>query len=207
MVIAGAGGHAIEILEVLEESSYSRVIRFFDDTGISRENLVLGRFQRITSLSDATVLFKNDPGFALGVGKPSVRKLLFDKLTAAGGVVRSVISPYARIGKNKVLLGEGLNIMTGAVLTVSTEVGNGTLIHIHCSIHHDTVIGDFCELSPGCRILGNVRIGSYVSVGTNAVILPGVSIGDNAVIGAGAVVTTDVPAGIRVAGVPAKRKL
>jgi len=35
-------------------------------------------------------------------------------------------------------------------------------------------------------------------------IIAGVTIGDNAVIGANAVVTKDVPAGAKVAGVPAR---
>jgi acetyltransferase-like isoleucine patch superfamily enzyme len=42
------------------------------------------------------------------------------------------------------------------------------------------------------------------SIGSGAVILPGVEIGARAVIGAGAVVTKSVPAGMVVAGVPAR---
>ncbi|MGH3624972.1 MAG: acyltransferase, partial [Sciscionella sp.] len=49
------------------------------------------------------------------------------------------------------------------------------------------------------------RIGDRVFLGANAVVLMGVSIGDEAVIGAGSVVTTDVPARVIVAGVPARR--
>ena len=203
MVIAGAGGHAIEVLGILDQNRYAGTIRFFDDTAGSGGR-VFGVHEVLTSAEEAAAVFAEDRSFVIGVGRPSARRLLFDKLTDAGGIVRSVISPYAHIGSRDVLLGEGLNIMTGAVLTVATKIGLGTLIHVHCSIHHDTVIGEFCELSPGCRILGKVRIGSFVSVGTGAVILPGISIGDKAVIGAGAVVTADVPPGMKVAGVPAK---
>jgi sugar O-acyltransferase (sialic acid O-acetyltransferase NeuD family) len=205
MLIAGAGGHAIEVLSVLEERSYSRPVVFFDDTGNPREDLVLDVFRRVTSLEEAAAVFAIDAGFIIGVGKPGVRKLLFDKLTGVGGVVQSVISPHARIGSHKVRLAEGLNIMTGAVITTSTDIGKGTLVRIHCSIHHDTVIGEFCELSPGCRILGSVKIGSYVSVGTGAIVLPGVHLGDHSVVGAGAVVRENVLPGVRVAGVPAKK--
>jgi acetyltransferase-like isoleucine patch superfamily enzyme len=42
------------------------------------------------------------------------------------------------------------------------------------------------------------------SIGSGATILCGITIGENAVVGAGSVVTRDVPAGVVVAGTPAK---
>jgi bifunctional UDP-N-acetylglucosamine pyrophosphorylase/glucosamine-1-phosphate N-acetyltransferase len=48
------------------------------------------------------------------------------------------------------------------------------------------------------------ELGADVKVGSNNVLVAPVSIGDGAVTGAGAVVTRDVPAGDKVAGVPAK---
>lgn len=42
------------------------------------------------------------------------------------------------------------------------------------------------------------------SIGSNATILCGIRIGKGAMVGAGAVVTVDVPAGAKVAGVPAR---
>ena len=43
------------------------------------------------------------------------------------------------------------------------------------------------------------------AIGTAAVIMPGVTIGEGAIVGAGAVVTKDVPDGVVVAGIPARR--
>ena len=42
------------------------------------------------------------------------------------------------------------------------------------------------------------------SIGSSSTIMCGVTIGENAIVGAGAVVTKDVPAGVVVAGVPAR---
>jgi len=43
------------------------------------------------------------------------------------------------------------------------------------------------------------------SIGSGAVLLCGITVGEGALIGAGAVVTDDVPSGVTVAGVPARR--
>jgi acetyltransferase-like isoleucine patch superfamily enzyme len=48
------------------------------------------------------------------------------------------------------------------------------------------------------------KVGARASIGSNATILCGVTIGADAMVGAGAVVTHDVPAGVIVAGVPAR---
>jgi sugar O-acyltransferase (sialic acid O-acetyltransferase NeuD family) len=204
MIIAGAGGHAIEIASLMEDNNFPNEIYFFDDVNSAPGNKLFDRYHILTSISEVKALFKNDPDFVIGVGKPTLRKLLHDKLIEAGGRLQSLISSKASIGKNGVELGEGLNIMTGAVITSRTIIGKGSLIHIHCSVHHDTVIGEYCELSPGCRILGNVRIGAYTSVGAGAVILPGIHVGEHAVIGAGAVVTKNVADGTTAIGVPAQ---
>jgi sugar O-acyltransferase (sialic acid O-acetyltransferase NeuD family) len=204
MIIAGAGGHAIEIAGVLEENNFQGDIYFFDDVKSTPGSKLFDRFNILTNIKEVQQVFENDPDFVIGVGKPAVRKIIHDKLIQAGGRLQSIISCNASVGKQQVELGEGLNIMTGAVITARSIIGKGSLIHVHCSIHHDTIIGEYCELSPGCRILGNVRIGSYTSVGSGAVILPGIQVGEHAVIGAGAVVTKNVASGITVIGVPAQ---
>lgn len=49
-----------------------------------------------------------------------------------------------------------------------------------------------------------IVVGHGVWIGAGAVILPGVTIGEHAVVGAGAIVTKDLPAGVIVAGNPAR---
>jgi sugar O-acyltransferase (sialic acid O-acetyltransferase NeuD family) len=204
MIIAGAGGHAKEILGLFAEQKITENIFLFDDTGFVSNEKVFNRFRVLTSAEDVRKVFETDPFFVLGVGSPSIRKKLAEKLTLLGGKIESVISPFAKIGSYDVKLGKGLNIMTGAVITQNVQVGDYSLIHINATVHHDCTIGEFCELSPGSHILGKVSIGNHVSVGAGAIVLPGVIIEDNVVIGAGAVVTKNIAAGLKVSGVPAK---
>jgi sugar O-acyltransferase (sialic acid O-acetyltransferase NeuD family) len=204
MIIAGAGGHAKEILGVFAEQSITGNIFLFDDIGPVGNEKLFNQFRIIASVNEAKEILAKDPSFVLGVGNPAARKSLVAKLTALGGKVQSVISPFAKIGSYDVQLGKGLNIMTGAVITQNVNIGDYSLIHVNATVHHDCTIGEFCEISPGSHILGKVSIGNYVSIGAGAVILPGKKIGDNVVIGAGAVVTKDVIKGSKVIGVPAK---
>src|SRR5690348_11869700 len=115
MVIGGAGGHAVEIAGVFEENKFNGTLYFFDDVTRVIGSKLLNRFNILTSIKELQQVFENDPDFIIGVGKPSVRKILHDKLLQAGGRLQSVISDNAHIGKLDVQLGEGLNIMTGSV--------------------------------------------------------------------------------------------
>lgn len=71
-------------------------------------------------------------------------------------------------------------------------------------VSHDAIIGDYCEIAPGARVLGRARVGHLTQIGANAVILPDKTVGNNCKVGAGAVVTRDVVDGETVVGVPAK---
>jgi sugar O-acyltransferase (sialic acid O-acetyltransferase NeuD family) len=205
MLIAGAGGHAIELLEVLRANNYKGEITLFDDVNTRSTGLLFSKFKIIHSAFDLNNYFINNPDFCIGVGNPRTRKFMEAKMVSLGGNLVSIISNDALIGNNDVILGNGLNVMQASVITCSTKIGKGSLIHINASVHHNTIIGEYCELSPGCRILGGVVMGSFVSIGSNAVVMRNITIGDGAIVGAGAVVTKDIPAGITVVGVPAKK--
>lgn len=176
----------------------------YDDTPANMDETLLGRFKILKSPEEARQAFRKDPRFVIGVGKPAARELLSDKLESLGGKLTSVISPTASIGCFNNTLGEGLNIMTGAVITEEVTIGRGTLINANATIHHEATIGEFCEIGPGAHILGKVSIGKLTSIGSGAVLLPGIEVGKNVIIGAGAVVTKNVTAGVKVAGAPAR---
>jgi UDP-3-O-[3-hydroxymyristoyl] glucosamine N-acyltransferase len=72
-------------------------------------------------------------------------------------------------------------------------------------VGHDSIIGDFVTVSPGCHISGNVKIGDRVFIGTGAVILEKVSICDDVIIGAGAVVAKSITEPGTYVGVPVKK--
>jgi sugar O-acyltransferase (sialic acid O-acetyltransferase NeuD family) len=204
VLILGARGHAKEVLDVIQQGGEDRELVFFDDMSEDLPERLFDKFRIVRSIRDAEKELSKDKRFVLGIGNPIVRYKLAGKFLALGGDLVSVISPLSRIGNHNVLLGRGLNVMTGAVITNEITVGEGTLINAGCSIHHDTRIGRYCEISPGARVTGGCVIGDFCSIGTGAVLIPRVRLGKNVVVGAGAVVTKDVEDDTMVMGVPAR---
>lgn len=202
MIIAGAGGHAKDLVMGLP-GPHSDLV-FFDDLSDNISSLFLEDFTVIRSVNELKIHFKNDPYFILGVGKPSARKALYEKCIKAGGELKGIRSESSQIGTIDVRIDDGVDIMPFSFISNSVTIGKGTLINTRANVHHDTTIGTFCEISPGSNLLGGVSIGNYCFVGAGVIILPNVTIGNSCVIGAGAVVTTDITDNQRVVGVPAK---
>ena len=204
MIILGAGGHATEIAGILYQMNMNEELFFFDNVTKDVGKRLLNKFEIINSEERVIAEIKKDPRFIIGVGNPYLRHSLSKKFTKLGGMLSSVIAPSAKIGIFSSLINNGLNIMTGAVITEQVEIGNGSLINCNAIVHHGCTIGEFCEISPGVVLLGKVIVGSFSQIGAGAIILPKVKIGKNAIIGAGAVVTKDIGDNKTAMGIPAK---
>jgi serine O-acetyltransferase len=75
-------------------------------------------------------------------------------------------------------------------------------------VHDQARIGSFCRIHSSTNIGvhdgGVPRIGHRVYIAPGAVLYGAIEIGDDVLIGANAVVNADVPAGVTVAGAPAR---
>ena len=121
------------------------------------------------------------------------------------------IEPGA-ILREQVQIGAGAVVMMGAILNIGAVVGENTMIDMGAVLGGRATVGKNCHIGAGAVLAGVIEPASAkpvvvedgVLVGANAVVIEGVRVGEGAVVAAGAVVVEDVPAGMVVAGCPAR---
>jgi sugar O-acyltransferase (sialic acid O-acetyltransferase NeuD family) len=203
MVIIGVKGLAKELLQIVEEYNNAKNLVFFDDINLDEPTLLYDKYSVLRTEEEVINHFRSDNRFILGLGSPKLRGKLYKRFKAIGGELFNIIDRTTTIGLY-VTLGEGLTLMSGVKISNGVKIGKGLLAYYDSIITHDVEIGDFVELSPGCKLLGHVKIGDQVHVGAGAIILPRLQIGEGSIIGAGAVVTKDVESYTVLVGNPAK---
>jgi sugar O-acyltransferase (sialic acid O-acetyltransferase NeuD family) len=203
MIIIGAKGFAKQLVEIFFQQKRTEGLFFFDDVSSDVPDAIFG-IPVLRSKNDVKDLFASGlKEFCLGLGTPRNRKILANDFKMLGGQLVSVISEQAQIASQVKYIGEGVTFLPGVIVENDVTIQDGVLLNSLCSIHHDSVVESYSEISPGARVLGNCYIGHECLIGTNAVILPKLSVNDGAIVGAGAVVTRDVPGQSMVMGVPA----
>jgi len=200
MLIAGAGGHAIEILDILLENGEIGNLYFFDNQ--SGKKVFQNRFPVVNSFEAAKAHFEKDPRFMLGVGNPEARKILYTEFQQARGVLNAIRGSNAKISQSAQV--SEADIFNFCHIGGEARIGKGCLINTGAQIHHEVQIGEFSVVNPGAILLGACQIGNFCSIGAHATILPGIRIGNRVTIGAGAVIIRDVEDGITVVGVPGR---
>lgn len=205
MIVAGAGGHAIQLHDVLYALEPGTELVFYDDINLHHERF-LQQYKILHTADEVKEYFltSSDRRFVLGIGKPSHRKKFYDQFTGYGAEPYIVISRNSIVGPHQVFIGKGVVILSLSVIESNVRIGKGSLLNLNTLVTHDTTIGDFCEIGPGVRISGSCTIGDNVFIGTGAVLLPRVKVGSNSIIGAGSVVVDDIPDNTTVVGVPAR---
>jgi sugar O-acyltransferase (sialic acid O-acetyltransferase NeuD family) len=205
LVILGAGGFAREVWWLSEEVNRERpewnVVGFIDEAPGAAGTLlcdrpVLGDFGWFEGRSDP-------PFVVCGVGSNETRRRFVGLARTLGLRFGTLVHPTVQRSRF-VEVGEGSVLCAGVILTTQIRIGAHVNLNLGCTVGHDAVIEDFCNLSPGVHISGAVHLESGVDIGTGAVVLPGARVGRDSVLGAGAVVRSDVPARSVAVGVPAR---
>lgn len=207
MIIFGAGGHASDVLGVIEAINL-RQPRFVllglvaDD--VPRPRRFEGRgAPHLGSLEECRAAVDAADEGVLAIGYPELRQRMWRQLPQTALTFPALVHPDATV-ETGVELGAGTVVLAGARLSPGSTCADHVSLARQVVVGHDVEVGPFCVLMPSATISGDVQIGEGVLVGTNATVLEGVTIGANAKVGAGAVVLHDVRPGSTVIGVPAR---
>ncbi len=203
VIIIGAGGHAKVLMDCLRLMNVD-IVGMLDKNPSQGNGVgelpIIGDDSAIFDFACDAVKLVNGIG---SVGDTSLRTNIFNKFKNLGYSFRSVIHPNAIVAEN-CYLGEGVQVMAGAVINTGTKIAADTIVNTGAVIDHDCKMGSHVHIAPGVTISGGVQVGDGSHIGTGATIIQSVTIGERALVGAGAVVIHDVASGSKVVGVPAK---
>lgn len=191
VMIIGAGGHSKVLIDTIKRSKLD-VIGIID-VGLPKGELfcgipILGDDKSIQNYPPHEVILVNAVGSLPG---QKTRNNLALKYRALGYHFMSVIDEHAFVSSD-VLLGEGVQIMAGAIIQSGCSIGVDTIINTSSSIDHDCQIGEGCHIAPGVTLSGGVRIEDRTHIGTGASVIQNIKVGFDSVIGAGCVVYKNI---------------
>jgi len=210
LLIAGAGGHAREIAALIADIDRAagatwRLTAFIIDPSHADAGELLGVPVRVGLAAAADY---PEALAVVAIGNSRVRLDVAARLVSEGGLpdisrFATVVHPLAWVSA-RARVGRGCQLMAGALVNADAWLGDHVVLNLGASVSHDCRLDDGVTLGPGARMAGGASAARGAEIGMGAMILPGVAVGEGAVVGAGAVVTRAVPAGVTVAGVPAR---
>ncbi len=203
VILLGAGGHAKVLLDILLEQNIE-VLGIAEKDGTDLPSglygvPVIGSDSDVQQYPPDKVELVNGIG---SVGSTTLRQKVYERFKRQGYRFTQVIHPRAVVSI-RAELGEGVQIMAGAVVNIGTRIKEDSIINTNASVDHDCLIGAHVHIAPGVTLSGGVTVGEGSHIGTGASVMQGIEIGANVIVGAGAVVIDNIETGKTVCGVPA----
>lgn len=195
LIVLGAGGHALVVLEALDALGWE-VAGVLDDRATSP---VLGRpvLGPLASLGSHAAT-----AAVVALGENAVRLHWGAAARRAGLTLPALVHPAALVSPSA-RVAEGAQVMARASVGPRAVVGALAVVNTAAVIEHECVLEDGAHVAPGAVLCGAVRVGAGALVGAGAVVAPGVALGAGAVLGAASLARRDVAPGAVVGGVPA----
>lgn len=201
VIVYGASGQGKTAADVIEKQGEYHVLGFIDD------HIELGReIYGYRVLGDERALLSPKIyGGVVAIGDNYIRSQVVDKIVS--------LRPdfiFIRAIHPTVVISRGAEIGEGALILALCSISTETRLGRHCYMAsqgvagHESLIGDFVNMSNHCSVSGRGRVGSYSSLGPGVTVLQGVTVGEHTMIGANSTVTRDIEPRVIAYGSPCK---
>lgn len=204
LYIVGAGGLGRQIAWIVsrinERKEEWNLCGFIDDDKVGT---VVNNLPVVSDI-DTFIRTEKEVWCVCALGSSSTRKKVVERLEEATNIHFATLIDPSVIISPFVTIGEGTMICAGSIVTVNIEIGRHVLVNWDCTVGHDSVIGDYCTISPSANICGNVHIGNCTEIGVGAQVIQNKSVAADSIVGGGAVVVRNIDKSGTYVGVPAK---
>lgn len=204
VVVWGASGHALVVVDILRLSGLYQPVGFLDDIHPQRRGElfdglpILGGGEQLASLFASGIRH-----LVIGFGHCEGRLRAANVAGTYGFEFVTAIHPRAVIAANA-QIGAGSVVAAGAIVNPLAQIGEHVILNTGASVDHECTIQRGVHLGPGARLAGQVHVGRAAWIGIGAMVREKVQIGQGALIGAGAVVVRNIPEYVVAYGCPAR---
>jgi sugar O-acyltransferase (sialic acid O-acetyltransferase NeuD family) len=199
-----SGGFGKEVLDIARRLNQTRLfwdrIAFLDDTREESSFYGTDVFRCESAIERFGVA---EMQAVIASGEPSIRKRLFQKLSALGIHLVSLVDNHAVIS-GTATIGAGAVIFPGCFVSSMATIGRNVAVIAGSTIGHDTVIGDNCMISGQVNLGGGCSIGSDSYLGMGTQIKERTQVGQATIVGMGSVVFADIPDKVIALGNPCR---
>jgi sugar O-acyltransferase (sialic acid O-acetyltransferase NeuD family) len=192
----GAGGHASVLADIVLMQK-REIVAIFSPEKVVSNHILLG-FPTYAHDKHLEEFDNNEFSLVNAVGKlpfSRQRENLANSVYTRNFCFEKIISESAYVSSNA-SLGEGVQVMPGAIIQSGAVIGDHSIINSNAVIEHDCLVGEFNHIAPSATVCGDVETGYDVYVGAGSTIKQGVHIGKNSIVGACTFINKDVSDGI-----------
>lgn len=206
ILLIGGGGHCASVIDVIESTGQYEIVGIVEAVEADQTS-ILG-YPVVGTDEHLEHLIKQTPHCVITVGQVKnavVRKMLFKKIKQFGGILPTIISPFARVARGA-NIGEGTVVMHYVLVNNFAFVGHNTILNNRSQIEHHVIVGNHCHISTSAVLNGEVEVDDECFIGSGAIVNHGQKICKQTLVGAGSVVTKDILHSGIYMGVPARHK-
>ncbi len=186
-ILVGGGGHAISLLETLE--NHLRIEGYADIQAsdimpinyLGDDEYVLSHYLPDAYDIQVTLVYTSKVDLQL-------RKRIIEKYKDY--TFHSFVAQSALLTKNAII-GQGCVIMEKAIVNHS-QLGENCIVNTGAIIEHNCKIGNNVFIGPGAIICGGVSIGDNTLIGAGVIVRDDCSVTSDTVVGMGSVVTKSI---------------